>query len=37
MRKDLIGDAAFEIWKNVERGDFIGVVGSPDRSRRPAS
>ncbi|HVZ89493.1 MAG TPA: lysine--tRNA ligase [Polyangia bacterium] len=29
IRKDLIGDAAFEIWKRVERGDFIGVVGSP--------
>jgi lysyl-tRNA synthetase, class II len=29
IRKDLIGDAAFEIWKRAERGDFIGVVGSP--------
>src|SRR5436190_3160415 len=29
IRKDLIGDAAFELWKKVERGDFIGVVGSP--------
>ena len=29
VRKDLIGDAAFELWKKVERGDFIGVVGSP--------
>src|SRR4051812_46023600 len=28
VRKDLIGDAAFELWKKVERGDFIGVVGS---------
>jgi len=27
MRKDLVGDAAWEIWKFVERGDFIGVVG----------
>ncbi len=29
IRKDLIGDAAFEFWKHAERGDFIGVVGSP--------
>jgi lysyl-tRNA synthetase class 2 len=29
VRKDLIGDAAFELWKRMERGDFIGVVGSP--------
>jgi lysyl-tRNA synthetase class 2 len=29
VRKDVIGDAAFEIWKQAERGDFIGVVGSP--------
>ena len=27
IRKDLIGDPAFEIWKKAERGDFIGVVG----------
>ena len=27
MRKDLVGDAACEIWKFVERGDFIGAVG----------
>jgi lysyl-tRNA synthetase, class II len=29
VRKDLIGEAGFEQWKRVERGDFIGVVGSP--------
>jgi len=29
IRKDLIGDAAFELWKLMERGDFVGVVGSP--------
>ena len=29
VRKDLVGDAAFELWKQVERGDFIGAVGSP--------
>jgi len=29
VRKDLIGDAAFALWKKVERGDFIGAVGSP--------
>ncbi|HEV3032886.1 MAG TPA: lysine--tRNA ligase [Polyangia bacterium] len=27
VRRDLIGEAAFEIWKFVERGDFIGAVG----------
>src|SRR5260221_7044089 len=27
VRRDLIGDGAFEIWKFVERGDFIGAVG----------
>ena len=32
VRKDLIGDAAFELWKKVERGDFIGAVGSPTSS-----
>ena len=34
VRKDLIGDAAFELWKKVERGDFIGVVGSPTSPSR---
>jgi lysyl-tRNA synthetase class 2 len=29
VRKDLIGDKAFELWKKLERGDFIGAVGSP--------
>ncbi|HXJ22611.1 MAG TPA: lysine--tRNA ligase [Polyangia bacterium] len=33
VRKDLIGDAAFEIWKRAERGDFIGVVGSPTKTK----
>ena len=27
VRKDLIGDEAFELWKLAERGDFIGAVG----------
>jgi lysyl-tRNA synthetase class 2 len=27
VRKDLVGDAAYETWKLVERGDFIGAVG----------
>jgi len=27
LRKDLVGDAAWDIWKFVERGDFIGAVG----------
>jgi lysyl-tRNA synthetase, class II len=29
VRKDLIGEAAFALWKKAERGDFIGAVGSP--------
>jgi lysyl-tRNA synthetase class 2 len=27
MRKDLVGDAAWAIWKHVERGDYMGAVG----------
>ncbi|HVZ74208.1 MAG TPA: lysine--tRNA ligase [Polyangia bacterium] len=27
MRKDLVGDAAWEIWAFAERGDFIGAEG----------
>jgi lysyl-tRNA synthetase class 2 len=27
LRKDLVGDAAWETWKFVERGDFIGATG----------
>jgi lysyl-tRNA synthetase class 2 len=27
MRKDLVGDAAWDIWKYAERGDFIGAEG----------
>ncbi|MES1164912.1 MAG: OB-fold nucleic acid binding domain-containing protein, partial [Verrucomicrobiota bacterium] len=33
IRKDLIGDTAFELWKRAERGDFIGVVGSPTKTK----
>jgi lysyl-tRNA synthetase class 2 len=29
VRKDLIGEAAFAIWKKLERGDFIGAAGCP--------
>ncbi len=29
VRKDLIGEAAFALWKKAERGDFVGAVGSP--------
>jgi lysyl-tRNA synthetase class 2 len=29
IRKDLVGEAAFALWKKAERGDFIGAVGSP--------
>ena len=29
VRKDLLGETAFALWKKAERGDFIGVVGSP--------
>jgi lysyl-tRNA synthetase class 2 len=28
VKKDVVGDAAYELWRLVERGDFIGVVGS---------
>ena len=27
FKKDKLGDAEFEIWKRVERGDFIGACG----------
>jgi lysyl-tRNA synthetase class 2 len=27
VKKDAIGAEAFEVWKRVERGDFIGAVG----------
>ncbi len=27
VKKDVVGDVAFELWKRVERGDFIGAVG----------
>ncbi|HVR60403.1 MAG TPA: lysine--tRNA ligase [Polyangia bacterium] len=27
VKKDQVGDAAFEVWKKVERGDFIGASG----------
>jgi lysyl-tRNA synthetase class 2 len=27
VKKDLVGDASFEIWKKLERGDFIGAKG----------
>ena len=27
VKKDQVGDAAFEVWKRVERGDFIGASG----------
>ena len=37
VRKDLIGEAAFALWKKVERGDFIGAVGARRSSPRPAS
>jgi lysyl-tRNA synthetase, class II len=29
IRKDLLGETAFALWKKAERGDFIGAVGSP--------
>ncbi len=39
FRQDLVGDAAsYELCKKVERGDFVGVVGSPTITcRSPAS
>jgi lysyl-tRNA synthetase, class II len=27
VKKDQIGDAAYELWQKVERGDFVGAVG----------
>ncbi|HEY4184155.1 MAG TPA: lysine--tRNA ligase [Polyangia bacterium] len=27
VKKDVVGEAAFEVWKKMERGDFIGAVG----------
>jgi lysyl-tRNA synthetase class 2 len=27
VKKDVVGEAAFEIWKKMERGDFIGATG----------
>jgi len=27
VKKDQIGDAAYELWRKAERGDFIGAVG----------
>src|SRR6185369_5278051 len=27
VKKDQIGDAAFELWQRAERGDFVGAVG----------
>jgi lysyl-tRNA synthetase, class II len=27
IKKDVVGEAAFEIWKHAERGDFIGAAG----------
>ena len=27
MKKDQVGDAAYELWQKVERGDFVGAVG----------
>jgi lysyl-tRNA synthetase class 2 len=27
VRKDVVGDAEFELWKKMERGDFIGATG----------
>src|SRR5262249_42060025 len=28
VKKDVVGDAAYEQWRHVERGDFIGASGS---------
>jgi lysyl-tRNA synthetase class 2 len=27
VKKDVVGEAAFEVWKKMERGDFIGATG----------
>ena len=33
MRKDLVGDKAWELWKLVDRGDFIGAVGGATHTK----
>lgn len=33
VRRDLVGDEAFEIFKLTDLGDFLGVVGRPFRTR----
>jgi lysyl-tRNA synthetase class 2 len=37
IKKDVVGEAAFEAWKKLERGDFIGATGARLCSPRPAS
>jgi lysyl-tRNA synthetase, class II len=27
VKKDVVGAAVFEVWKHLERGDFVGAVG----------
>jgi lysyl-tRNA synthetase class 2 len=33
VRKDIVGDVAFDLWKKAERGDFIGAVGPVTRTK----
>ena len=37
VKKDVVGEAAYELFRKMERGDFIGVDGGPRSSPRPAS
>ncbi|MBI5509152.1 MAG: lysine--tRNA ligase [Deltaproteobacteria bacterium] len=33
VKKDVVGDAGFELFKRLDLGDFIGVVGTPMRTK----
>jgi lysyl-tRNA synthetase class 2 len=33
VRRDIVGDVAFDLWKRAERGDFIGAVGAITRTK----
>jgi lysyl-tRNA synthetase class 2 len=34
VKRDGVGDGAFALFKQMDRGDFIGVVGTPFRTRK---
>ena len=33
VKKDVVGDAAFELFKKLDLGDFVGAVGGPMRTK----